>query len=188
MGGKGSGGKRVGAGRKPLDASVGAVRGSRRARARAKKSGNQTGVEHAPVDLVTAAIETEVPQPPGSLTLDELAEWNDLAPRAAKQGTLTADTLLALRDLCQARVLKDKLLRTVSDEGVTVASVGGALAAHPLLSRFTTLLQRVDAGMARFKLAPMGQSLAPEAEKPADPFAAFDGAAPLSPDVVGLKH
>ena len=122
------------------------------------------------------------------MTLEELAEWNELAPLAAAAGTLTDETQLALRDLCQARVLKDKLLRTVGDQGTVVVASGGNLAAHPLIGRFTTLLQRVDAGRARFKLAPMGQSLAPEAEKPADPFAAFDGAAPLSPDVVGLKH
>lgn len=120
-------------------------------------------------------MEVQIPEPPGSLTLDELAEWNDLAPRAAKVGTLTDETKLALRDLCQARVLKDRLLRKVSDEGATVLAPNGNLAAHPLLTRFTTLLQRVEAGMMRFKLSPMGKEIETATEKPADPFSEFDG-------------
>ena len=117
-----------------------------------------------------------IPQPPGNLTLDELAEWNDLAPRASSTGTLTPDTQWALVDLCQARVLKAKLLRDVDRLGNIVPSATGGLAANPLLARYTTLLQRVDAGMMRFKLAPMGKELDAEKEKPADQFAEFDGA------------
>lgn len=182
MGGKGSGGTRVGAGRKRQSQAAGELKGSRRSRARA--SGNQT--------TATAANQTEqpakaaqqaatglegvlIPEPPGSLTLDELAEWNDLAPRAAKVGTLTDETKLALRDLCQARVLKDRLLRKVSDHGEVVLGSNGNLAAHPLLTRFTTLLQRVEAGMMRFKLAPIGKEIEAPGEKPADPFSEFDG-------------
>lgn len=117
----------------------------------------------------------QIPQPPGNLTLDELGEWNDLAPRAAKVGTLTDDTQWALVDLCQARVLKMKLLRDVGRMGNVVPGAGGQLAANPLLARYTTLLQRVDAGMMRFKLAPMGKEVT-EPETPADPFAEFDPA------------
>ncbi len=120
------------------------------------------------------APDVQIPQPPGSLTLDELAEWNDLAPRAAKAGTLDDSTMLALRDLCQARVLKDRLLRRVADMGDVVLASNGNLAANPLLARFTTLLQRVEAGMMRFKLAPMGKEIEKPGEKAADPFAAFD--------------
>lgn len=116
---------------------------------------------------------TPVPDPPGSLTLDELAEWNDLAPLAARVGTLTDETQMALRDLCQARVLKDRLLRAIGDQGNVVHASNGNLAAHPLLSRFTTLFQRVEAGMIRFKLAPMGKDLT-EPAPAADPFAEFD--------------
>jgi hypothetical protein len=115
-----------------------------------------------------------IPEPPGNLTLDELAEWNDLAPLAQKAGTLTDETRMALRDLCQARVLKDKLLRTLGDHGNVVVNGGGNLAAHPLLARFTTLLQRVEAGMMRFRLSPMGKEIEPPAAKSADPFAEFD--------------
>jgi hypothetical protein len=171
MGGKGSGGPRVGAGRKPQDLAAGALTGSRRARARAKAT-NQT--EPASAESAQSP-DVQIPQPPGSLTLDELAEWQDLAPRALKEGTLTESTRLALRDLCQARVLKDRLLRKVNDHGAVVLTKDGNLAAHPLLTRFTTLFQRIEAGMMRFKLAPIGKDMT-EPAKPTDPFAEFDGA------------
>jgi hypothetical protein len=191
MGGKGSGGLRVGAGRRRKDQASGDVTGSRRTRARAKQpnqttapnqsAGNQTTAPVAAAQSPVAAIDVEIPQPPGNLTLDELAEWNDLAPRAAKVGTLTNDTQWALVDLCQARVLKAKLLRDVDRMGNVVSGAGGQLAANPLLARYTTLLQRVDAGMMRFKLAPMGKELT-EPEKPADPFAAFDAVPAVTSD------
>lgn len=182
MGGKGSGGRRVGAGRKRTSDAAGMLSGSRRVRARARAANqtNQTGNQNGPAaDAPQAAapaalIETEIPQPPGNLTLDELAEWNDLAPRAAKMGTLTPDTQWALVDLCQARVLKTKLLRDLDRMGnIVPGASAGTVVANPLLARYTTLLQRVDAGMMRFRVAPMGKELT-EPEKPADPFAAFD--------------
>lgn len=184
MGGKGSGGHRVGAGRRRQGQAAGELKGSRRARARTKGNQNNQTAPNQTEQAATAAQPTPdrlesvlIPDPPGSLTLDELAEWNDLAPRAAKVGTLTDDTKFALRDLCQARVLKDRLLRKVSDHGDVVMASNGNLAAHPLLTRFTTLLQRVEAGMMRFKLAPIGKEIEPTGEKSADPFSEFDSPA-----------
>lgn len=177
-----SGGSRVGSGRKPVDDRAGNVTGSRRARARAKQkaaasasrseagqSGDGSAADGQPV--VAAVV---IPQPPGSLTLDELAEWNDLAPLAAKHCTLDLSTSLALRDLCQLRVLKDRLLRRIGDDGDVVLGAGGQLAAHPLLTRITTLSQRIEAGMARFKLSPTGKALESAAPPTKDPFAEFD--------------
>lgn len=184
MGGKGSGGSRVGAGRRRKDQAEGALTGSRRTRARAKQQNQTTNqtvanqtktAEPVSSSVPASAINVEMPQPPGNLTLDELAEWNDLAPRAAKQGTLTDDTQWSLVDLCRARVLLTKLLRDVDRMGNVVVNGNGNLSANPLLARYTTLLQRVDAGMMRFRIAPMGKELT-EPEKPADPFAEFDGA------------
>jgi phage terminase small subunit len=141
-------------------------------------AGNQTETPAADAAAVAPVLEVQIPQPPGSLTLEELAEWHDLAPRAARVGTLNDDTLFALRDLCQARVLKDKLLRQVVDQGTVVSGAGGNLAAHPLLARFTTLLQRVEAGMLRFKLSPMGKEIEAPKEADRDAFAEFDQTAP----------
>jgi hypothetical protein len=192
MGGKGSGGNRVGAGRPRKDNKAGDLSGSRRTRARAKKSGNQTGNQtsgnqtETPQEAASVVeVAVQVPQPPGSLTLDELAEWNDLAPRAFKLGTLTDETALGLRDLCQLRVLKDRILRRVTDQGDTVWGAGGTMAAHPLLTRITTLSQRVEAGMARYKLLAMGKEIEVAGKKEADPFAEFDD----QPDSEGAtKH
>jgi hypothetical protein len=178
MGGKGSGGRRVGAGRPQQNQALGELRGSRRARARASQK-NQTATANqnagaAPVGATDQpSSDVLIPQPPGDLTLDELAEWNELAPRAQKRGTLTDDEKHALRDLIRLRVLQTRLTRTLADHGDVVRGAGGQLAAHPLITRITTLSQRIDAGMMRFKLAPMGKEVV-EPEKPADPFAEFD--------------
>lgn len=187
MGGKGSGGRRVGSGRKPQNQAVGDLKGSRRTRARMRRNQNAANqnarTQNQPnppaarvPDPSVVASDVQIPPPPGNLTLDELAEWQDLAPRAARQGTLNDSTMLALRDLCQARVLKDRLLRKIGDEGEVVIASTGNVAAHPLIARFTTLLQRVEAGMLRFKLSPMGKEMDPAPEKSSanDPFAEFD--------------
>ena len=42
------------------------------------------------------------------------------------------------------------------------------------------MMQRVEAGMARFKLAPIGKEL-PDAAPPADPFSEFDEAPGVRP-------
>lgn len=182
MGGKGSGGGRPGAGRKPKDASLGALHGSRRTRSRAKRnqSGNQTDNQktEAGIEAAAAVPEVQIPPAPGSLTLDELAVWNELAPLAMKEGTLSVSTYMALRDLCEAIVLKRKLLRAVDDDGVTVIGLQGNKAAHPLLTQFRGLMQRVEAGMLRFRLSPMGRELPRADERQADPFDEFDDVTP----------
>lgn len=187
MGGKGSGGNRVGAGRPRQDRALGELKGSRRTRARVKrqKSNNQTAAnqnEQAPAAQAAAPAageglptDVQIPEPPGSLTLDELAVWNELAPMAARVGTLTAETSWALVDLCRARVLETKLFRDIDRIGNLVPGAGaGTVAANPLLARFTTLRQRVENGMMKFKLSPMGKEIASDGKKPADPFAEFD--------------
>lgn len=129
-----------------------------------------------------------IPDPPGNLTLDELGVWNELAPVALKEGTLTEGTAMALRDLVEAIVLKRKLLRVVDTDGLTVFTPQGAKAAHPLLTQFRGLMQRVEAGMMRFKLAPMGREIPKQpGDQPPDPFTEFDDHA--SGDAgAGLTH
>lgn len=188
MGGKGSGGNRAGAGRKPKNQQLGELSGSRRVRARKRtltagnqntanqNEGNQKASDSAapqppePPPMLDPAM----PLPPASITLEELAEWNDLAPRAFAKGTLGRDEVYALRDLCQLRVLKERLLRTVADHGDVVRGANGQLAAHPLLTRITTLSQRIEAGMAKFQLSPMGKAIELPKAPEADPFSEFD--------------
>lgn len=183
MGGKGSGGKRANAGRRRKSQEEGALTGSRRVLARAQdvnqNTSNQTSRNQnaptPPPQTPTETLDVQIPQPPGSLTLDELAEWNDLAPRAAKEGTLSDSTQMSLRDLCRLRVLQDRLVRQLADDGDVVFGAAGQRAAHPLLTRITTLSQRIDAAMIRFKLAPLGRELPAGPEKPVDDgFGEFD--------------
>lgn len=184
MGGKGSGGHRAGAGRKPQNQALGELKGSRRSRARATTASarNQTPAgAAAPAPPVPPDV--KIPDAPGNLTLDELAIWNELAPLAEREGTLSDSTAIALRDLCEAMVLKRKLLRRIGDDGLVVTGADGSDRAHPLLTQFRGLMQRVEAGLIRFKLAPMGKELGPPSTKEAqaaDAFAEFD-AAPTPP-------
>jgi hypothetical protein len=156
MGGKGSGGLRVGAGRKPkgrAEAWLGGDAG-KRGRGKAKPKA-------APVTLIAA---------PRDLPEDQRAVWNELAPHACARRTLTDQTVAAFRDLCEAIVWKRRLFTGI--ESLTVATPTG-IKAHPLIAQHRGMMQRVEAGMLRFCLAPMGKELAP-AEAPKDEWSEFD--------------
>ena len=120
MGGKGSGGRRVNAGRRRESEDTKRLRGSRRVEKPSGFDSAAAGESNQNATNQKASSQVLIPQPPGNLTLDELAEWNDLAPHAAKAGTFTDDTQWALVDLCQARVLKAKLLRDLDRMGNVV--------------------------------------------------------------------
>ncbi|HUU83299.1 MAG TPA: hypothetical protein VM243_07330 [Phycisphaerae bacterium] len=125
---------------------------------------------------------------PRDLPAGQAAVWDALAPHAIAARTLTPATAWDFRDLCESIVLKRDMLAVVEAEGLTSTSLktkmdesgGGEQVfepkAHPLLSRHAALAGRVAAGLARFRLAPMGKGM-PEVEKPADEWSEFD--APL---------
>lgn len=110
-----------------------------------------------------------------------------LAPHALMAGTLTPATAWAFRDLCEAIVLKRDVLAVVEADGLTSVAIKtrmeqdgsgdqiGEPRAHPLLSRHTALMLRVETGLRMFKLAPTGRESAPEVVR--DEWAEFD--APL---------
>jgi phage terminase small subunit len=158
MGGKGSGGARVGAGR--------------RAKTQAEHvlAGTAAPVPSALPPAPPAPI-ADVP-PPADLPLDQLALWQQLAPFALEARTLTPATALAFRDLCEAIVVKRALLAEIQKDGWTRNPVSGKKA-HPLLGHHRGMMQRVEAGMARFKLAPIGKELS-DATPTEDPFSEFD--------------
>ena len=96
--------------------------------------------------------------------------------------------MAAFRQLCSAMSLMRAMEAEIEADGLTGTKVtlqmdekGGGLQsvekkAHTLLSKLTTMMQRVDAGMVRFGLAPVGKPLiddSPE-DAPEDPFAKFD--------------
>jgi len=110
--------------------------------------------------------------------------WDDLAPHALEARTLTAGTAAAFRDLCEAIVLKRMMLAEILADGLTGTKVtvqmdesGGGLQsvekkAHTLLSQYRGMMQRVEAGFTRFRLAPMGKEIVVE-QKAVDPFEEF---------------
>lgn len=162
MGGFGSGGARVGAGRKKKDDAAKVFHGTASGKER-KRAARRRRVVATPA----------VPMP-DDLMPDERKIWKKLAPHALEAGTLTLGTAVAFRHLCEAIVLKRQMLGEIREYGLsTIDPEDGAITANPLLSQYRTMLQRVEAGMTRFMLSPTGKSVVPE-EEPEDPFSAFD--------------
>jgi hypothetical protein len=108
-----------------------------------------------------------------------------LAPLALEQRTLTPATAFAFRQLCKVIVLEQKMADEIEVKGLTSAALDTKMEAdgsgsqliqekaNPLLTRHTALLVRVEAGLTRFRLAPMGKEM-PAVEEPEDVFSEFD--------------
>lgn len=167
MGGFGSGGARAGAGRKSKGARVLNLHGGRDRKAKSR------GVATAPIEPV---------KPPKGLSKKELAVWGLLAPRALAKLTLTPAEADSLAELCVTIVERDRLRETIDTDGWTfkhaiLSDEGETLSVeirkHPLISEYRQWKIRVEAGRARFKLAPIGKEIVEQA-KPDDPFAEFD--------------
>lgn len=151
MGGFGSGGGGRGQGRKPKSAEekrLGGHAGHRGARGKVLDHPSSANVE-PPVS--PPAIEVEEFDAPDDLTIDERHVWLELAPHAFAALTLTKGTSLGFRLLCRNIVLERRFALSVMDAGG--ASHRG-------------LIQRVDAELLRFGLAPCGKPIvaAPKAE------------------------
>jgi hypothetical protein len=157
----GRGGARVGAGRPPKSAVMALVHGSR-------DRGTRPVADAAAVEAAVAPVGTI--ELPAALPADQVEVWQALAPQALEQRTLTQATALAFRDLCEAIVVKRALLAIIQTDGYTISKVtlqmdekGGGLQlvepkAHPLLSQFRGMMQRVEAGLARFRLTGDGKA------------------------------
>lgn len=180
MGGKGSGGRRVGAGRKPKSLAEQALSGWAGKR---KPRGQQQS------DARTAAASLPILPPPDDISDAARRHWLRLAPDAAAHRTLTPHEAFAFQELCEAIVWRDRLKRQIEEDGLTFESrhvehqAAGAdreeiiesreIKKHPLLPDHRGWQQRVEAGMARFKLTPMGKEVVP-AEAPKDEWADFE--------------
>ena len=152
MGGNGSGGARVGAGRKKKKlvdrvAAGTATRAERKEVADVKEASSSE----------TAAARSKSVRPP-RMPREQRAIWNRLAPLAIARKTLTPSTVAAFRDLCEAIDVKAKMLKQIEKDGWTYMSPLG-MKAHPLVGPHRGMMQRVEAGFARFKLAPMGKDM-----------------------------
>jgi hypothetical protein len=152
MGGKGSGGARVGSGPKRKSDREARLTGAR-------KRMLVQGVPLPPAPPIA--------QPEG-LPADQQAVWAELYPLAVEARTLTAATLGSFRDLVRSIVVRDRILEDINATGWTYLkhSVDGAgveheeLRKHPLVSDLRGWEQRVEAGRARFRLAPIGKEIA----------------------------
>jgi len=142
------GGARIGAGRKPKEATLAALHGHR----------PRPLVEDAarpPEPPLESTPPPEPVDPPAGLPAAVLKVWGELAPFALAERTLTRATVAAFEMLCRCVVLERKLSRGEARGG----------------SNHRGMMQRVEAGFTRFRLAPSGKPT--PAPKPADPFAEF---------------
>lgn len=165
MGGIGSGGN-VTAGRKPKDASLHRLQGTR---------------SRQPVVTAAHGVVAGAEMPVG-LRGEAVTVWAELAPLAVQARTLTPITARALGDLCVAIVTRDAMAAKIAEDGLTFQkiSVDGAgvehveIKAHPLISQHRGQMQRVEAGLVRFRLSPIGKELTGPDDAPVDPFAEFE--------------
>jgi hypothetical protein len=171
------GGARAGGGRPQV---VGSVRWQKAQRKAQRQPGAvQPAATRAPVAVAK----------PSDLPAGQSRVWDELAPHAISARTLVPSTVWAFRDLCEAIVLKRDMLALIESEGLTTSSLQTRMEqdgsgeqvmtpkAHPLLSRHAALMVRVEAGLTRFKLAPMGREMVEAQPAVVDEWAEF--AAPL---------
>jgi hypothetical protein len=100
--------------------------------------------------------------------------WDELSPLALTERTLTDSTKAAFSHLCEMIALREAMKKDIDLEGLTIDTPLG-LKAHPLLTQYRGLVQRVDAGMLRFRLSPIGKALIELPKKNANDFDNLDG-------------
>jgi hypothetical protein len=145
MGGRGSGGHRPGSGRKPKDLAAKMLHGT---------------ATRAQREAARKPVTVEEFDAPNDLTTAERLVWLRLAPGAFAARTLTKATEYQFVMLCRNVVLEREIAADASLRG-------GA--------NHRGIIQRVDAELARFCLAPMGKPIVEDAPKVEDPFAEFEG-------------
>ena len=144
-----SGGARPGAGRKPKSAVEKAVTGD---------PGHRGRVLLGPGAGVVPVIGTiDAFDPPVDLSSEERQVWISLAPHAFASRTLTRATEFSFRLLCRNIVI---------ERALALVLAGGA--------NHRGMIQRVDAELAKFCLAPFGKAIyQAEPEKPTNPLEKF---------------
>lgn len=173
MGGRGSGGSRLGAGRKSKDSALALVHGSRDRGTRPTANAEAAGVP---------AVKSAAVVPPDDLPTDQRAVWDSLAPLALANGSLTSETVAGFRHLCKCSAVESALLAAIQAKGWQTDRVtlkmdesGGGLQvvevkANDLITKWQAMLVRVENGMARFRLTGDGKDRgAPAAPKELSP-------------------
>jgi hypothetical protein len=147
MGGRGSGGRRIGSGKKPKSELEHAISGT---------TGPRGVVLQHPSGTAIAPIATF--EPPAEVKGKVLKVWRELAPEAFAARTLTPATSAAFEMLCHAAVL-ERALR------VSKRTAGGP--------NHRGLQQRVATWKKDFMLAPLGKPMVAAAPAIANPLDRF---------------
>lgn len=167
MGGQGSGGARPGSGRKRKTPFEKVLSGT-------ASDGERELVIHPPPIIPVSR--------PLDLAGQEQAVWDELEPLALAERTLTPSTTTAFKHLCEAIVLRREMAKTIALEGLTFETMFGPKK-HPLLTEFRGMTQRVEAGLLKFRLSPIGKPLIePPTKNDRDPFGELEGGATLDVD------
>lgn len=109
----------------------------------------------------------ELVEPPADLTpAPAQAYWRTWAPHACDERTLTPSTAAGFRELCQQAAYLQMLAKRIEHLGPDTKE------AAAYWKPYTSLAQRVDSSLARFKLTAFGKPAAAEQKKAAvNPFA-----------------
>lgn len=150
----GHGGGRPGSGRKPKSAVARSLDGG--ASHKAKVLPHPSSPAEPPAPVLPQLDESDCPN---ELSHDERQVWLELAPHAKLARTLTEATSLGFRMLCKNIALSNRYYASVLDSGGP---------------NHRGLIQRIDAELLRFNLAPCGKPIqAVKTDKPAvDPIKA----------------
>ena len=154
------GGARVGAGRPPKTDGERWLGGD---------AGKRNGA-NPPAPAPPAPPLKLMPAPAG-MPLGQAAVWNEFAPQACAQRTLSEQTAGAFGLLCKQVLLERRMFDAIEADGVQSID---RTAAHVLLTQYRGMMQRVESGMQRFMLTPMGKPLSVPEDVPVDPFSEFD--------------
>jgi hypothetical protein len=156
MGGTGSGGARSGAGRKKKPTHLRAIDGG--ADHRTPTSTN---------DAMPAIAEPASIEPPADFARDELIVWNEWAPRAQAERTLTPTTLGSFVQLCQLEADRRELRGRYTARRSPVTGellpllVMGSDDELAIRREHRNLAKDINAKMKDFKLAPFGKEILP---------------------------
>lgn len=146
MGGKGSGGRRKGSGRKKKTDAERFIDGNAGHRGKV--------LAHPSVPPVVAPLEIDEFDAPDNLNFEERNVWLRLAPFGFKNGTLTKASALSFEILCRNIALEQQYAQSVMDKGS---------------ANHRGILQKVEAGLDAFMLRPTGKPMPGAVEAKPEP-------------------
>ncbi len=165
MGGKGSGGARIGSGPKRKSAKAHWLTGDAGKRGLAVVPPRPVHSKIAGSEPVETAKIVAFSDAPAALVDAERDFWALWSPLAKANGTLTPDTTPGFVLLCQVASRAADLWTRAKDEGFVLETPLGKKA-HPLLTHYRGLMQRQEQLLARYGLAVFGKATSKAAESP----------------------